>query len=149
MQQKNVHATGECMYKVWVLEQSHSTMLSRVSHMAILSVITRVMSVRNQTNQASVTSSGPLCDYSCKFVHEPKKVKSTNEGQRSAFQDILKKQAFDNSPTVSSSVFFQKLMVSKTWNRDFVPLLNLFVCQFAIPSHAYLHHVKEQATLFA
>ena len=52
------------------------------SHMAILSVIIYVMNVRDQTRQASVTNSGRLCDYSCKFVHEPKKVKSTNSGQR-------------------------------------------------------------------
>ena len=63
------------------------------------------MNVRDQTRQASVTSSGPLCDYSCKFVHEPKKVKSTSSGQIKAYQ-YIKKQAFDNSPTVSSSPFF-------------------------------------------
>ena len=66
VQQKNVRATSE---------------------MALLSVITCVMNVRDQTRQASVTSSGPLCDYSCHFVHEPKKVKSTSSGQRWAFQD--------------------------------------------------------------
>ena len=49
--------------KVWVLEQSQSTMLRRITQMAKLSVITCVMKVRDQTSQAFVTSS---CDSSCK-----------------------------------------------------------------------------------
>ena len=44
-----------------------------------LSVIICVMNVRNHPSQAFVTSSGPLCDSSNKFV--TKNVKSTNSGQ--------------------------------------------------------------------
>ena len=60
-------------------------MLSRVSHMAILSMIICVMNVCYQTSQASVTGSCPFCDCSCKFVHRPKNVKSTNSCQTQAF----------------------------------------------------------------
>ena len=123
-------------------------MLSRVSHMAMLPVITCEMNVRDQTRQASVTSSSPLCNYSCKFVHEPKKVKSTSSGQTEAFQYISKCKLL----TILKPFpvfFFQKLMVGKTWRRDFVLLLNLFVCQFAIPSHAHLLHAKKTKRPFS
>ena len=64
-------------------------MLSRVTHMAILTVITRVMNVRNQTSTAFVTGSSPFCDSSCKFVHGAKNVKSTNSCHVQAFEDTL------------------------------------------------------------
>ena len=76
--------------KVSVLDQSQSTMLCRITHMALLSVITRVMNVRDHTSQAFVTSSGPFCDRSCQFVYRPKNVRSTNSGQISAFHDDLR-----------------------------------------------------------
>ena len=43
-----------------------------------LSVITCVINVGNQTSKASVTSSCPFGDCSCKFVYRPENVKSTN-----------------------------------------------------------------------
>ena len=62
--------------KVWVLAES--TMMCRITHMAMWSVITRVMNVRNETNQTFVTSSGSFCDNSCQLVHRPKNAKSFN-----------------------------------------------------------------------
>ena len=46
-------------------------MLSRVTHMTILSVFTCVVNVRNQYCQLSVTCLSPFCDYSCTFVDRP------------------------------------------------------------------------------
>ena len=58
-------------YKIGVLKQSLSELFCSVSHMTILFVFTCKMSVRNQSFQAFVTSLGPFCDGSCKFVHWP------------------------------------------------------------------------------
>ena len=63
--------------KFWVLEQSQSTMLRRVCHMTISSVIIGVMNVCCQTSLTSATGSCPYCDCSWKFVCRPKNVKST------------------------------------------------------------------------
>ena len=57
--------------KVRVLQQSQSALLCGISHMTTLLKATRVVFSRNQTSQASVTSSGPFCDRSCKFVYWP------------------------------------------------------------------------------
>ena len=62
-----------------------STMLSRVTHTAILSVFIYVMNVGNQTSEASVTSSCPFCDRSCNFVDRPENVKSSNSCQIQTF----------------------------------------------------------------
>ena len=43
-----------------VLKQSQSALFGSVSHIAILPDITRVVNVRRQTSQASVTSSSPI-----------------------------------------------------------------------------------------
>ena len=48
--------------KVRVLKQSQPALLRSVSHRTILFVFTCLMSVRNQTSQAFVTSFGPFCD---------------------------------------------------------------------------------------
>ena len=53
------------------MEQSQSTLLRRVTHMAIVSVITRVINVRDQTIDALVSCSCPFCDCSCQFVYVP------------------------------------------------------------------------------
>ena len=42
-----------------------------ITHVASLSVITRVVKIRDPMNQAFVTGSSPFCDSSCKFVHGP------------------------------------------------------------------------------
>ena len=57
--------------KIGVLKQSQSALFCSVTHIAILSVFTCMMNVRNQSIQASVTGFGPFCDRSCKFVHWP------------------------------------------------------------------------------
>ena len=54
-------------------------LLCGLTHMTILSVVTRVMIVRDQqTSQAFVTSSCSFCDCSCKFVYRPQNVRGTN-----------------------------------------------------------------------
>ena len=55
--------------KSLVLKQSLSALFISVSHMTKLPEITRVVNVRNQTSQASVTSSSPLRDCSCWFTN--------------------------------------------------------------------------------
>ena len=57
--------------KVWVLKQTRSTMLSRVTHMTMLSDVICVMNVWNQSWQSSVASLSPFCYCSCKFVDRP------------------------------------------------------------------------------
>ena len=123
--------------KVWVLEQSQSTMLRRITHIAISSVITRVVNVRNQTSQAFPTCSCPLCHCSCRFVYRPSNVKSTNACQLQAIQDDLSPDFWQ----LSSRFLFLSfaLMVVNAWCRDYMQLLNKFVCQFAIFSfHPFL-----------
>ena len=41
----------------------------------------RVVNMRNQTNEASVTSSCPCRDCSCQFVHKPQKIKTADARQ--------------------------------------------------------------------
>ena len=48
-----------------------STMLSRVAHMTMLSVVICVMNVWNQSCPTSVASLSPFCDCSCKFIDRP------------------------------------------------------------------------------
>ena len=59
-------------------ENSQSTVPCCLSHMTMLSVITRVMNAGDQTSQVFVTSPGPFCDCSGQCVHGPKNVWSTN-----------------------------------------------------------------------
>ena len=75
--------------KVWVLAQSQSTMLRRITHMTMLSVVTCVMNVSNQTSQAFVRCSCPYSDWLSKFVDRPQNVRPTNSCQVQAFQDYL------------------------------------------------------------
>ena len=57
--------------KIVVLKQSQSALFGSVSHMTILFVFTCMMNVRDQTTWSFVTSLGPFCDRSCKFIHWP------------------------------------------------------------------------------
>ena len=54
-----------------------------ISHIAILFVFTCVMNVWNQTT--FVTGFGPFCDRSCKFIHWPKNIRSSNSCQVETF----------------------------------------------------------------
>ena len=71
--------------KIGVLKQSQSALLGSVSHMTILLITTCMMNVRNQSIQAFVTGHGPFGDRSCKFVHWPKNIRSSNTCQIHAF----------------------------------------------------------------
>ena len=85
---------------VWVLQQTQSTTLCRVSHVTILSEIVCVMNVRNQLCQASVTCLSPFCEWSRKLVDRPQGVRSSKSCQ--VFKTICE-QTSDNSPIDSSS----------------------------------------------
>ena len=74
---------------VGVLKQSKSALLCCVSHMAILSVFTCVMNVRDQTRQTFVTSFSPFRYRTSKFVHRPRNIKSPNTSQIQTFQNNL------------------------------------------------------------
>ena len=62
-------------------KQSQSTLLCSVSHMTILFVFICVMNVRHQAIQAFVTGFGPFCDRSCKFIHWPWSIRSSNSAK--------------------------------------------------------------------
>ena len=75
--------------KIGVLIQSQSVLFGSVALMTTLPV-TRVMDVRNQTNRASVTRSGPSRDRSCQFVYRPQEVMPADPRQVQASQDDLR-----------------------------------------------------------
>ena len=89
--------------KVWVLAQSQSTMLGRITHMTMLSVVICVMSVWNQTSQAFVTCSCPKSDWLSKFVDRPQNVWSSNLCHVQACQDNLWANLWQFSTDSSSS----------------------------------------------
>ena len=76
--------------KIWVLEQTQSTLLSRRTNMKILSVVICVMNVKDQACQWSVTCSCPRSDWSSMFVCFPWSVWSTISYQVQTFQDKLR-----------------------------------------------------------
>ena len=57
------------LLQIGVLKQSQPALFCSITHMAILVVLTCVMNVRYQSIQAFVTSFGPFCNRSCKFIH--------------------------------------------------------------------------------
>ena len=67
--------------KIGVLKHSQSALLRTVSHMTILPEFTREVDVRNQTSQASATSSKPFRDCSCQFVNRPQNIRSADARQ--------------------------------------------------------------------
>ena len=75
--------------KVWVLEQTQSTMLSNVAHMTILTIVICAMNVWNQRCLSSVTCLSPFCDWPCKLVDRPQNVRSCDSCKVQAFQEIL------------------------------------------------------------
>ena len=76
--------------EVRTLKQSQPAPLWCISHMTTMLEVTRVVYMTNQTREAFVTSSGPFCDCSCKFVYRPQYVWSTNACQLQTFQDNLR-----------------------------------------------------------
>ena len=118
----------------------------------MLSVITRVMIVRDQTSSAFVTNSSPLCDRSCKFVHGPENVKSTNADQIQAFQDSLRAH-FGQFSNRLQFLFLEVMVVENMGLRLCTNKCSVFLFAsshdlstqiFACPSISYDH-----ATVFA
>ena len=65
--------------RVW--KQSQSASLSSITLMTILSIFTCVMNIWNQSIQAFVTGFGSFRNRSCKFIHWPWNIKSSNSCQ--------------------------------------------------------------------
>ena len=109
---------------VWIWKSSQSALLCSVSHVTILFVTTRAMDIWDQASQASVISSGPFRDSSCKFVHRPKNVWPTDASQVQTFQDDLwaNFRHFSNS----SQFFFLELVLVNTRSGDFCTTVALF-----------------------
>ena len=118
-----------CSSKVWVLKQTQSVMLCRVSYMTILSEIVRVMNVRNQLCQASVTCLSPSCDSSrTSLLTDHRDVKSSNSCQVQAFL----RQFVSKLLTILQLI--QVLPYKKKWSSkqgawNFVQLRHFLVCQ--------------------
>ena len=93
------------------------------------------MNVRDQTSQAFVTSSGPFGDSSCKFLYKPKTVLSTNSGQIKTFQDNSRANVWQFSNRFQSFLF--EVMVTKTWCRELLQLLDLLICHFKTSFDAF------------
>ena len=85
------------------LAQSQSTMLRRITHMTMLSVVICVMNVWNQTSQAFVTCSCPYSDWLSKFVDRPQNVWSSNSCHVQACQDNMWANFWQFSTDSSSS----------------------------------------------
>ena len=129
------------------LEQSQSTMLHRITHMTILSVVTHVTNVgyQKRANRLSLSR-----------VHYVTAVASLFTNLRMSSPPILAKyknfkticeHTSDNAPTVCSSSFFE-VMVVKTWCRDLNQLLIVFVCQNATSfNHVLPYHKTKRLFL--
>ena len=74
------------------------------THMAILSVITRVLNVRYQASLAFVTGSCPFCDCSCQFVSRTKEFLVYQFVPLFGISGRFESMFFDNSPTVSKQL---------------------------------------------
>ena len=79
------------------------------------------MHVRNQTSQASVTSSRPLRDCSCQFVHRRQNVRSVDARQIKAFESTLL-----TILTHRFQIFLLQLMIVDTRCGNFTQLLDVF-----------------------
>ena len=122
--------------KVWVLKQTQSAMLCRVSHMTILTMVIWVMNVWNQPCESFITCLSPFCDWSCQFVHGPQDVRSSNSCQIQAFQDNLWANFWKFSNWFQLLLF--ELMVVQTRMRNFVKFLHFLVCQFTVSLKTFL-----------
>ena len=63
--------------KIGVLKKSQSALFCSITYKKMFA-FTCVMNVRHQSIQAFVKCFGPLCDRSCKFVHWPQNIRSSN-----------------------------------------------------------------------
>ena len=94
------------------------------------------MNVRYQSIQAFVASFGPFRTWSCKFVHWPKNIRSSNKCQVQAFQNNLGAYLWQFSYRFHFFLF--KVVIIDAWSRYFVELLSLLVCLLTINFHTFL-----------
>ena len=104
--------------KIRVLKQPKSALLCCVSHTTILSVFTCVMNIRHQSIQAFVTRFRPFCQSTCKLVHKPLNIGSTNTSQVKTFHNNL--WAYCRQLSYWLLLFIFTLMVIHAWRCDFV-----------------------------
>ena len=126
----------EISCKIGVLKQSQSALFCSITHTTKLFIITCVMNVRYQSIQAFVTCCGPFRTWSCKFVHWPKNIRSSNKCQVQAFQNNLEAYLWQFSYRFHFFLF--KVEVIDAWSRYFVELLSRLVCQLTISLHTFL-----------
>ena len=91
----------------------------------------------NQSCQSSVTCLAPFCDWSCKLVHGPQDVRSSNSCQRQAFQDKLWANFWQFSNCFE--LFFLELMIIQAMIWNFVKLLHFSY----FPIHSIAQRVFE------
>ena len=93
------------------------------------------MNARYQTTQSSVTSFAPFCNRSCKFVHWPENIRSSNTCQVQAFQNNFRWYVWQFSYRFH---FFFEMMVINAWSGYFVELLSRLVRQLTKSFHTFL-----------
>ena len=99
--------------KIGVLKQSQSVVFCSITHMTILFLFTCVMNVRYQSIQAFVTGFGSFRNRSCKFVHWPWSIRSSNTCQVEAFQNNLRASFWQHSHRFQFFLF--EVMVIDAW----------------------------------
>ena len=107
-----------------------------VTHMTLLPKFTRVMNVRDQTCQTSVTCFGPFRYRTSRFVHWPQNIRSTNTCQISACQNNLRTCFWQFSHGFQFFFFGKMVVQARTWN--FVELLSRLVGQLTISFQTFL-----------
>ena len=126
----------EISRKIGVLKQSQSALFCCVTRIAILFVFTCMMDVRYQTIQSFITGFGPFRNRSCKFVHWPENIMSSNTCQIQAFQKYLRGYFWQFS--YRFQFFFFEVVVIDAWSRYFVKL-NCWVVLFSKSQYRSTH----------
>ena len=112
--------------------------MSRVTHMTLSSVVTRVMNVWFQSCQTSVTSLCPFGDSSSKFIDSPWNVGLPIRAKYKHFKTKCEHTFF--------LMILQLIQAAPFWIRwlskqGLVQLLCLFDCQFAVSLNGIFEHV--------
>ena len=114
----------------WVLEQTQSAVLCRVSHMTMLTIVICVMNVWNQSCQSFVASLSPfVTDLESLFTDH----KMSGRPSRAKYKHIrtIWEHTFDNSPTDPNSSYLN------WWSsrHGVVTLYSCWVVLFASSQH--------------
>ena len=122
--------------KIGVLKQSQPALFASITQITILFVFTCVIDVRYQTILAFVTSFGPFRNRSCKFVHWPENIRSSNACQVQAFSEQFER------------IFLTILLhfsILPLWN-DVYQCLELILCRVVesscLPTRIIVPHIS-------